>query len=277
MQNNTGIEIIDGNSQRALVVELSNGKNKKYVRFAMAALGSIPWIGSYLSILGAVAGLTAEFEQEKVNGLLKLWIEEHEPKLEELAKTLDEIFSRLNSFGDEVQKRIESPEYLALVRKTFRSWDDADTLDKRQMLKRLIMNAGATSLCADDLVRLFIKWIDEYDEAHFVVIKAIYRSPGITRGEIWDAGHEKRPREDSSEADLFRYLIRDLSTGGVIRQSRETTYDGQFIKNKTVTHNKHSSYTMESAFEDSKSYVLTNLGKEFVHYVLNDVVTRLED
>ena len=32
---------------------------------------------------------------------------------------------------------------------------------------------------------------------------------------------------------------------------------------------------MESAFEDSKPYVLTELGKQFVHYTMNEVVTRL--
>ncbi len=265
------------NTGSVLVDELSKGKGKKYIRFIMAALGSIPWVGSYLSILGAVAGLSAEFDQDKVNGLLKLWIEEHKPKLEELGRTLDEIFSRLNNFGEEVQQRIESPEYLALVRKAFRSWDEADTEDKRQMLKKLIMNAGATALCTDDLVRLFIKWIDEYHEAHFSVIKEIYKSSGITRGQIWDRSHTQRPREDAAEADLFRYLIRDLSTGGVIRQNRETTYDGQFVKQKPSHHVKGTvSSVMESAFEDTKPYVLTELGKEFVHYVLNEVVPRVE-
>jgi len=264
-------------AEESLIDELSKGRGKKYIRFVMAALGSIPWIGSYLSILGAVAGLNAEFEQDKVNSLLKLWIEEHKPKLEELSRTLDEIFSRLNNFGDEVQQRIESPEYLALVRRTFRSWDEADTEDKRQMLKRLIMNAGASALCTDDLVRLFIKWIDEYHESHFSVIKEIYKNPSITRGRIWDSSNSSRPREDSAQADLFRYLIRDLSTGGVVRQERETTYDGQFVKNKPVHHNKGTgSRIMESAFEDTKPYVLTDLGKEFVHYVLSDVVQRVE-
>lgn len=32
---------------------------------------------------------------------------------------------------------------------------------------------------------------------------------------------------------------------------------------------------MESAFEDTKPYVLTELGKQFVHYTMNEVVTRL--
>lgn len=32
---------------------------------------------------------------------------------------------------------------------------------------------------------------------------------------------------------------------------------------------------MESAFEDTKPYVLTELGKQFVHYTMNEVVTRI--
>jgi hypothetical protein len=34
---------------------------------------------------------------------------------------------------------------------------------------------------------------------------------------------------------------------------------------------------MESTFEDSKPYVLTELGKEFVHYTMNEVVKRISD
>ena len=32
---------------------------------------------------------------------------------------------------------------------------------------------------------------------------------------------------------------------------------------------------MESAFEQTKPYVLTELGKQFVHYTMNEVVTRV--
>lgn len=260
----------------ALIEELSKGKGKKYVRFIMAALGSVPWVGSYLSILGAIAGLSGEADQDKVNGLLKLWVQEHQPKLEELKTTLSDITSRLEGLGEEIQQRVESPEYLSLVRNAFRSWDEAETAEKREYIKRLISNAGATTLCPDDLVRLFIGWIDSYHESHFVVIKEVFQNPGITRGAVWDKVHTERPREDSAEADLFRYLVRDLSLGGVIRQSKDTNSDGQFMKKRPAhTPKGFGSQTMESAFEDNKPYVLTELGKEFVHYVLSDVVRRV--
>jgi hypothetical protein len=32
---------------------------------------------------------------------------------------------------------------------------------------------------------------------------------------------------------------------------------------------------MESAFEDTKQYVLTELGKQFVHYTMTELVARL--
>jgi hypothetical protein len=260
-------------SQNALIGRLSGGRRKKYARFVLAALSSIPWVGGVIS---AAASLSAETDQEHTNELQRLWLEEHEEKVKELVATLTEIFIRLDDFGAEVQERIESPEYLALVRKTFRSWDQADTQDKKQMLKKLITNAGAITLCADDLVRLFINWIDQYHEAHFSVIKEIYKKPRITRGQIWDRIHGQRPREDSAEADLFRYLIRELSTGGVIRQERETDTQGRFVKKDTKGQaHESSSRVMESAFEDTKPYVLTELGRQFVHYVMEDVVPQL--
>lgn len=265
--------------ETALIEELSKGKGRKYKRFVMAALGSIPWIGSYLSILGAVAGLSAEFDQEKLNDLLKLWIEEHQPKLEELKQTISDISTRLDGLGEEIQKRIESPEYLSLVRNAFRAWDEAETAEKREYIKRLISNAGATTICPDDLVRLFISWINSYHESHFAVIKEIYKNPGITRGQIWDNLHPntERPPDNSSQAGLFGYLIRELSIGGVIHQEKDENDRGQYMRKTLAYHNKGiTSQTMESPFEDTKPYVLTELGKEFIQYVLNDVVQRLE-
>lgn len=266
------VEPVDPGS--ALSFELESGKHHKYARFTLAALSSIPWVGSFL---GAAAGLSAEFSQDKINDLLKLWMQEHDSKIKNLGFTLQDIYNRLDQFGEETQERINSPEYLALVRSAFRSWDQTDTEEKRQMIKKLITNAGATKLVPDDLVRLFIKWIDQYHESHFAVIREIYKKPGITRGEIWDNVHSERPRENSAEADLFRYLIRDLSTGGVIRQEKDTNSDGQFLRT-TQRHSRGSKSTvMESAFEDTKPYVLTELGTQFISYVLNDVVTRIKE
>lgn len=144
------------------------------------------------------------------------------------------------------------------------------------MLKKLITNAGAITLAPDDLIRLFIHWIDQYHETHFLVIKEIYKNQPITRGQIWDRIHGSRPRDNSAEADLFRYLIRDLSTGGVIRQQRETDAYGHFIKKDSRGQSRDAAnHTMESAFENTKPYVLTELGKQFVHYVMEDVVSQI--
>lgn len=136
-----------------------------------------------------------EVEQGKVNDLHRLWLSEHQQKIKELVGALNDIFSRLENFGEEINERLESPEYLNLVRRCFRSWDEADTQEKKQMLKKLITNAGAIKLCDDDLVRLFIAWIDQYHETHFLVIKEIYKHPGTTRARIWDNIHGARPRE----------------------------------------------------------------------------------
>jgi len=260
-------------SQEALVQRLSDGKNRKYVRFLVAALGSIPWIGGFIA---ASASLAAEREQQKVNDLQQVWLQEHKEKIAELHDTLGDIFRRLDNFGDQIQERIESPEYLALVRKAFRSWDEADTQEKKLMFKRLIMNAGAIQLCDDDLIRLFLHWVELYHETHFVVVRAIYRSHRITRGQLWNVIRGKpRPREDSYEADLFKYLIRDLSTGGVIRQERQTDGYGNFVKKESAARRLPAGNVMKSAFDDTEFYVLTDLGAKFVHYVMEDVAPQL--
>lgn len=250
-------------------------KWQRYCRVIANAMSAIPWIGTMFAAGSAAHG---EKEQGKVNELHEEWLKVHKVKVEHLMLALDDVASRLESVHGDNEERIQSEEYLGLVRRAFRSWDEAETQEKREYVINLISNAAVSHLCPDDQVRLFNDWLDKYHEIHFKVIRSIYQSPGVTRLGIWQSVSNVVPREDSAEADLFRLLIRDLSTGGVIRQYRETTYDGRFIKKTTKGRNRGtSSGTMESAFEDSKQYQLTELGDQFVHYTMNQVVKRISN
>lgn len=250
------------------------GKWKKYARIVANAMSAIPWIGT---ILSSGASIHGEKEQGKVNELYEEWLKVHKKKVGDLMISLDEVAGRLDSVHDNYEERIQSEEYLALVRRAFRSWDEAETQEKRAYVVNLISNAAASNLCPDDLIRLFNDWLDKYHETHFRVIRSIYQNPGITRLGIWQSVSDTIPRDDSAEADLYRLLIHDLSTGRVIRQFRQTTYDGQFVKQSARGKSrKSSSSTMESAFENTKEYQLTELGSQFVHYTMNQVVKRIE-
>jgi hypothetical protein len=137
------------------------------------------------------------------------------------------------------------------------------------------VNSAGTRICSDDVVRLFLDWLTIYHESYFAVIREIFRNPGTTRYEIWTTLYGDPPREDSPEADLFRLLIRDLSTGGVIRQARETDGAGQFLRKPRRRRTGPAPTTMESAFEDTKPHVLAGLGQQFVHYTMNEVIGRI--
>jgi hypothetical protein len=248
-------------------------KKRVMEKFVLAALGSIPWVGGFLS---AAASYKAEEGSIKQNNLQTQWLEEHQEKLRALRATLEEIQHRFESLGDTIDERIQSEEYLGLVRKAFRAWDEADTEEKRRYAANIVTNSAGTRVCSDDVVRLFLDWLELYHESHFAVIREIFNNPGATRFEIWSELYGEPPREDSAEADLFKFLIRDLSTGGVVRQERDVNQLGQFVRKKPHHTRKGAApTTMESAFEDSKPYVLTELGKQFVHYTMNEVVTRI--
>jgi len=247
---------------------------KKYCRVVANAMSSIPWVGMILSTKSAFQG---DKEQADVNELFEEWLKVHKVKIKDLMESLDEVAGRLESIPEAYESRIESTEYLTLVRRAFRSWDDAETLEKRKYVVNLISNAAATNICPDDLIRLFNDWLDQYHEIHFKVIRAVYQKPGITRFGIWKTVSDTVPRDDSAEADLFRKLIRDLNMGGVIRNHRETTHDGKFVKQSTKGKSKSTATTMESAFEKTKRLELTELGAQFVHYTMNEVVKRIEN
>lgn len=242
-------------------------------KFVLAALGSIPWVGGFLS---AAANYKTEEGGLKQNSLQTQWLEEHQAKITSLKTTLNEIQLRFEALGSEIEQRIQSNEYLGLVRKAFRTWDEADTYEKKRFIANVVINSAGTRACSDDVVRLFLDWIRIYNEIHFSVIREIFQNPGVTRYEIWTELYGNIPREDSAEADLFKLLIRDLSTGGVIRQVRDVNESGQFVRKKPRNSRPGSApKVMESAFEDTKEYVLTELGKQFVHYTMNDVINRV--
>jgi hypothetical protein len=260
-----------------LALEKATPSKKKIIieKFIHAALGSIPWVGGFLS---AAASIKTDGGQAKVDDIQRQWLEEHARKIADLKTAMIDIFTRFESIGDQINERIQSPEYLSLVRKAFRIWDDADTKEKREFIENILSNAGGYTLTSDDVIRLFLDWLHLYHEIHFAVIREISKNPGVTRYDIWVSFRSEVMREDSADADLYRLLIRDLSTGGVIRQARDTNEDGQFIKkSRKGIPRRTTSGTMESAFEDTKQYVLTELGKQFVHYTMSEIVTRIED
>jgi hypothetical protein len=269
-------QITNGDEIEQIKSELAETVNTKRERIFLlimgAVLGSIPWVGGFLS---ASLNFKSSEEQVKNNQLYEQWFEEHEKKMKELFGTLASVLKRLDEFPEEINQRLESEEYLNIVRKAFRIWDTSDTLEKKEIIRKLVSNAGAYTLVDDDLIRLFLNWISYYHEVHFAVIRAIYHDEGITRYGIWQQLNGKEVQENSMEADVFKLLIRDLSTGGVIRQHRPVNYDGSFIKKTPAKKNLYSTNTMKSAFDDSDSYELTELGKKFVHYTMNELVPRV--
>jgi len=189
------------------------GRTAKVIRGALqVASGAVPFAGGLFS---AAAGAWSEHEQERVNKFFLHWIKMLEDEIREKERTILEIMARLDIHDEEIAKRIESKEYQSLLKKTFREWSGAESEEKRTYIRNILANAAASHLTSDDVVRLFIDWLKTYSELHFTVIAAIYNSGGISRGEVWDKIGKPRVREDSAEADLYKLLFRDLSTGGL--------------------------------------------------------------
>lgn len=242
-------------------------------RAALQALsGLIPFVGG---ILSAGAGYWSEREQTEVNEFLRAWLKMLQDEFKEKQQVIGEIIARLDIHDEEIAKRVRSDEYQALLRKAFRNWSGAESAKKREYIRNILSNAAATRLASDEVVTLFLDWLQRYSEFHFVVIGDIYRNPGSSRAEIWERVGQREVREDSADADLFKLLIQDLSMGHIIRQHRETDYAGNFIKVQRPKGHRNSSQLMTSAFEDGKPYILTALGTQFVHYAMTELTIKI--
>ena len=249
-------------------------KGGKAARGALQiASGAVPFVGG---IFSAIAGAWSENEQAKVNRFFKQWIRMLEEEIREKEATVVEIMGRLNLQDEKIAARVESRAFQSLVKKTFRDWAGAESEDKRVLIRNLLSNAAASTVSSDDVVRMFIDWISQYSELHFKVIGAIYNTNGISRGEVWRKIGKGRVREDSADADLYKLLFRDLSTGGVIRQHRKTDYQGNFIAKPAAKRTSGGgSRTLISAFDEEEPYELTELGQQFVHYAMTELTSRI--
>jgi hypothetical protein len=252
-----------------------DGKAAKISRGALQVVsGVVPFAGG---ILSAIAGAWSENEQEKVNRFFEHWVQMLQDELKEKEETIIEIMARLDLQDKAISDRVESKEYQSLVKKTFREWSGAESEEKRVYIRNILANAAASQVSSDDVVRLYIDWINQYSEMHFQVIGAIYNSNGITRGEVWTKIGKGTAREDSADADLYKLLFRDLSTGGIIRQHRETDYNGNFIAKPPERRPTGSGPKPPvSAFDEKEGYDLTELGQQFIHYAMSDLPLRIK-
>ena len=251
------------------------GAGRKISRGALQLIGgAIPGVGGVLS---AIAGAWSEQEQEQVNRFFEHWVRMLQDEIKEKTETIVEIVARLDLQDAAIAKRVESREYQSLLKKTFRDWAGSESEQKREYIRNILSNAAATTVSSDDVVRLYLEWIDIYSEMHFDVIGAVYNAAGITRGQIWKKIGKGPVAETSADADLYKLLIRDLSMGGIIRQHREVDYRGNYLaKAPQRTKSGDGPKQMVSAFDNVERYELTELGQQFVHYAMSDIPPRLE-
>lgn len=226
----------------------------------------IPFLGEMLS---AATGTWPENDQGHVNKMFQQWLGMLEDEWREKGQTMVEIMARLDIADEVIKARIASPAYQALLKHSFRNWSPINSEQKRQKLRNILVNAAVTDIVTDDVVRLFLGWVAVYSDFHFEVIENISRNAPTSRGQVWKNLNRPDVPEDSAEGDLFKLLIRDLSTGGVIHQERSSIRHKQ--KMSTLRDPRRV-----SAFDEKDHYGLTRLGAQFVHYAMNDLVLQIE-
>src|ERR1700722_18053821 len=148
------------------------GKAAKISRGALQVIGGALPLGG--GILSAIAGAWSEAEQDRFNRFLEHWLQMLKDELKEKEKTVFEIMARLDLQDEEIAKRVESKEFQSLMKKAFREWAGAESETKREYVRNILANAASSRISNDDVVRLYIDWLQRYSELHFEVIGAVY-------------------------------------------------------------------------------------------------------
>ena len=85
---------------------------------------------------------------------------------------------------------------------------------------------------------------------------------------------ERQRRDDQRLACPELFVPNELRVSGDRRQRKAL---GQFVRKRPAKRRGPAPTVVETAFDDEKAYVLTELGRRFVHYTLSDAVGRLAD
>lgn len=261
--NSTNPPVIQNDIENAL----HSGAGPQIARYALAFLGGFTKNPFALEATTGRTGEWTETDQAKVTDLFQSWLKLQEAEITQIGITLYNIISRLDTENEKIKERIESQAYLQLIKRAFRDWSAGESEEKRILVTNLLVNAATSHLCSDDVVRLFLKWIDDYSAGHFAVFKEISKHSGITRKQIWSTLHGSTVTEDSGETELYKAYVSDLTMGHLIRQHRLKDYYGNYIqerRKKPAPGQKISN----SAFDDERQYELTELGVWFVSYTL---------
>src|SRR3990172_11642066 len=83
----------------------SSPRRRAFEKFFLAALGSIPWVGGFLS---AAAELKLDADGNLEDTLQSQWLREHQIKIGHLQSTLDKVAERFANLGNSIDERIES-------------------------------------------------------------------------------------------------------------------------------------------------------------------------
>lgn len=242
----------------------------KNAQKALAYLSGIPTSEDSTDIETTSAVTDKVFHQ--FQQLIGSWLKFQAEEIRDIGQTLFEIIKRVDLDNKKNRTRLESPQYLKLVRKSFRNWTTAESNLKREFIQNLLVNASINRSSPDYVISIFIDWLDKYSDEHLMLIKELYQAgpTGLTRYELWHRLHSYQPGEDSAEADLYKLLMLDLTTGHIIHQERGKDFHGNFMKAPSKQESAVSAIPLSTTFDNSKHYVLTELGIQFVIYIIQE-------
>jgi hypothetical protein len=76
-----------------------------------------------------------------------------------------------------------------LLRKAFRDWAGTESEQKRIYIRNILSNAAAM-IASDDVIKLFLDWVNDYSELHWALSRVSIAKP-ITTGSL--SRKENRP------------------------------------------------------------------------------------
>lgn len=245
--------------EEKLKVAFNTDNSDKNYNARKALVSSIPGIGSLL--ITFFDSYIVAPSMERIRNFLKILIQE----LEELKSKIELV-------------DYESPAFQTIVIRAYQIAARTHQEQKLEALRNIVLNSSIPRTLEDDMVEMFLVWVDNFTELHISTLKHLHYLDRYAPGQL-DTYFPMLEEKKS----IYNKFLKDLADEGLIilregyftreddpnisLQSKPIRRSEKDIKMKISRYQEDIDTLLQNSRSSSQASRTTELGKKFIKFI----------
>lgn len=182
--------------------------------------------------------------------------------LETLVQELEQLKSKIESVD------FESPVFLTTFLHASQIAVRSHKEQKLEALRNVVLNSSIPSSLEDDILAMFLNWIDDFTALHISTLKHLHYLDTYAPNEL----HKYFPMLEQNRA-VYNHVLTDLADRGLIilieHYITEENEDNAYFKMKTYKLREDIDVFLDVNYLFPQTSKTTELGKQFIKFIEN--------